>query len=505
MENKFTICTAIAYANAIPHIGHALEFIQADVLARYNRMKGKKVYFQTGTDEYGQKIFEKAEESGMTPQQLVDDNSAMFADLNQLLGISHDYFIRTTSEKHKKFVQEQMWKKLEQAGDIYKANYKGLYCVGCEKYIPEKELVDGKCAIHLKEPRLLEEENYFFKLSKYSEQILKLIESDQVKVVPTSRKNEILSVLREGLEDVSFSRPKSVLNWGIEVPSDPDHVMYVWCDALTNYLSGMEDKSFWPANVQLIGKDILRFHAAIWIGMLLSAGYELPERIYVHGFLTSEGMKMSKSLGNVVNPFAAAKLFGDEIGPDVLRYYLLKEIPTTDDGDFSMDRFKMIYSEELGNKLGNLVSRVASMNEKYFEGIVPSEEIMEHCRKQTDHIWAEIDKNFEAFDLKKGVEAILSYVDFLNKLVDDEKPWALAKTDQERLKVVIYNLLEGIRQVGVMIKPIMPVIAGKIEAMFEVNVSGDLILEELMRFGELKAGKLISKPAILFPKLEVTE
>lgn len=461
MSNKFYITTAIAYVNAAPHIGFALELCQADVLARYNRINGAETFFLTGTDEHGTKIQQKADELGLSPQELADRNSELFRDLAKRLNISNDDFIRTSSANHKKGAQE-IWKKLFDAEDIYEKEYEGLYCVGCEAFLLEKDLQEGLCSIHKKSPEKLSEKNYFFELSKYSQKIKELILSNELLIRPESRRNEFLSVLEDGLQDVSFSRPKKKLNWGVEVPNDPDQVMYVWCDALTNYITalGMDlgtngsdenFKKFWPANVHLIGKDILRFHAGIWIGMLLSANIAIPKAIYVHGFVTSEGQKMSKSLGNVVDPNQII----DEWGMEPLRYYLLREIPTGEDGDFSMDRFKVVYEDELANTVGNLIRRVVSMTIKYFEGNVPESDLSE-IQKVYGEAWDNYHNAINNFNIKVAIESMLEVARFANAYVEKNKPWELAKTDPERLKTVMGNLIKLCRVVGEMLQPIIP-------------------------------------------------
>ncbi len=514
-SGKFYITTSIAYLNAKPHIGYAMEVIQADVLARYHRLIGDNTFYLTGTDEHGTKIMQTAKDQGKTPREFVDSLSSSFVELKNILNLSNDAFVRTTDEHHMKGAQ-QIWQKMVDAGDIYKHAYIGLYCIGCEAFKTEKELVDGLCPLHNKAPEKIEEENYFFKLSKYSDVIKKKIESDELKIVPDGRKHEILAVLEEGLKDVSFSRPKKTVQWGIDVPNDPDQVMYVWCDALSNYLTAIgyneeseQYKTLWPADVHLIGKDILRFHSAIWIGMLMSAELPIPKAIYVHGFITSEGKKMSKSLNNVVDPVEMVNKYS----ADSLRYFLLKEIPTTDDGDFSQARFKVVYDSELANTIGNLVSRVLAMTHKYFEGKVPETtgKIPETTGKiletsvwnpatQTEIFWKSYDDAIEEFDLKKALEFAIGYAMEANKYVDDNKPWALAKTDMTKLAEVIYVLLEMIRQIGLALLPFIPGSATRILGYLNITDTKNYL--EQRTWGGLKAGISLQTVEPMFPRIE---
>ncbi len=505
MQKKFYVTTSIPYVNAKPHVGFAMEAIQADVLARFHRMKGEDVFCLTGSDEHGTKLAQCAKDMNTTPKEFADTISAAFRELKGTLNLDYDGFIRTTDDIHIRGAQK-MWSKLAEAGDLYKSGYEGFYCVGCEGFVLEKDLVDGLCPNHKKEPQKLKEENYFFALSKYNDRIAKVIESDEVRIVPESRKHEILSVIKEGLKDVSFSRPKKVLDWGIDVPGDPDHVMYVWCDALSNYITalGYEDESdlyrrYWPADAQIIGKDILRFHAAIWIGMLMSAGLPLPKSICVHGFITSEGMKMSKSLNNVVDPAE----FVNRYGTDALRYFLMKEIPTTDDGDFSKERFKIVYESELANSIGNLVSRVLAMTAKYFDGKVP-ENGMENLilKEKAVEIWTGYVRAIEDFDLKKALEVVADFAYFANKYVDDTKPWVLAKNeDNTELKQVIYNLLEMIRHISLLLKPFMPETSSKISGWLGGN-NEPFDFEKAIVWAGLVPGTQVEKAIPLFARVE---
>jgi methionyl-tRNA synthetase len=505
MPKKFYITTSIAYVNARPHIGFAMELIQADVLARYHRMIGDDTFSLTGTDEHGMKLETAAKEQGMEPQQLVDMNAAYFKELKEVLNLSYDHFIRTTDDYHEKGAQK-VWTLMNEKGDIYKDSYEGLYCIGCEAFVLEKDLVDGKCPNHNRVPEKLREENYFFKLSKYSEEIGKKIESGELKIFPESKKNEILFVIKEGLKDVSFSRPKKILKWGIDVPNDPDQVMYVWCDALSNYITGVgyghdeeKFKRFWPADVHLIGKDILRFHSAIWIGMLMSAGIELPKAIYVHGFITSEGKKMSKSLNNVVDP----NEYVNKYSADALRYFLLKEIPTVDDGDFSVERFKVVYGTELANNIGNLVSRVLAMTGKYFEGKVPeaskSEDIL---GPEVVKVWKEYQDAISVFDLKKALEIVAAFASYANKFVDDTKPWALAKEENTQdLARVIYALLEMIRHLSLLLLPFLPLTSAKISGYLGEKTE-NIDFAKAILWGGLQFGQPVQKADPLFARVE---
>ena len=458
MVKKFYVTTTIPYANAPPHIGFALEIVQADVLARWNKLKGKEVFFLTGTDEHGSKNYKTALNKKLSPQKFVDENAKYFLELTKKINISNNNFIRTTDKKKQWPGVIDLWKKLEKKGDIYKKKYIGKYCSGCERYVTEKELEKGKCVNH---PNLeieeLSEENYFFRLSKYSDRIINLIKNDKLKIFPKKWKNDFLGLVKDGLQDVSFSRDTKYLPWGIPVPEDKNQVMYVWCDALPNYLTGIgypnkKFKKFWPADVHVVGKDMLRFHAGIWPGMLLSAGLKLPKKIIVHGFLTSEGKKMSKSSGNVVAPLELLEKYS----ADTIRYFLLREIPFGDDGDFSEQALIDRHNNELANKLGNLISRVAGLIEKI--GIEKSEnKLLKKLNAK------KIEKLFENYEFDKALNEIFAFIDVCNEYVQNKKPW---KTKDKK---VLFELKESILKIAELLYPFMPSSAEKIKKQFSAK------------------------------------
>ena len=468
---KFYVTTSIPYVNAGPHIGFALEIVEADALSRYHRNKGEDILFLTGADEHGAKIVQAAEAAGKKPQEFVDEISGKFEALKGALNLSLDDFIRTSDKKRHWPSAQKLWLELVKADDIYKKNYKGLYCIGHEAFITEKDLIDGKCRDHKKEPEVVEEENYFFRLSKYSKEIESRIKNQKLKIVPESRENEILSFLKEGLEDVSFSRPTKDLNWGIPVPNDPKHTMYVWCDALSNYISalgyGSGDESklekYWPADVHVIGKDILRFHAAIWPGMLLSAGLPLPKSIFVHGFITVGGEKMSKTLGNVVDPFEVVKKYGT----DALRYYLLREIPSGEDGDFTYDKFEERYNADLAKGLGNLVSRVLTLAQK------SDVKEVKNFKSEIKTAGENVEKVMSEFKFNDALAAIWRLVASGDKYVDDKKPWA-SNSDSEEFKKTIGSLLYLISEIGKLLEPFLPETSEKISELVKNKKSGIL-------------------------------
>lgn len=516
-RNTFYITTAIAYTNAPPHMGHAYEFILADVIARYQRNQGKDTFFLTGTDEHGTKILRAAQEKGVSPQVFVDEIAQLFKDLDKNLLVSNDGFVRTSdANKHWPSAQA-LWKVLEQSGDIYKGVYKGLYCVGCEQFLQEKELVDGKCSIHNKVPESIEEENYFFKLSRYKDQIKEIIQSGKVNIVPEARKNEMLSLLNDEAEDVSFSRLEDAVAWGVPVPGDSTQMMYVWCDALANYISalgyGTEDdvkfKTFWPADAHVVGKDILRFHAIIWIGMLLSAGLPLPKNILVHGFITRDGKKMSKSLGNGIDPVDLVR----EYGAEAVRYFFSREISPFEDGDFSEERFIESYNANLANGIGNLVSRTLAMADKYFGGTVTRKLIQDIPPRKTletfsdskkveepsmlyliEHTYLPEYRAFmEKFEIHHAANVVWKLVQELDGYISDYEPYKLFKESPEKVENILWNLCVGISYISYMADPFIPETAEKIRGLFAIN-KGKPETPDVFHLGKLDAP--------LFPRIE---
>ena len=481
---KYYITTTIPYANAPPHIGFALEIIQADVLARWHKLKGEDVFFLTGTDEHGTKNYQTAKREGIDTKKFVDRNSDKFKELTKVLNISNNNFIRTTDKKVHWPGVIKIWETLFKKGDIYKKKYIGNYCSGCERFVTEKDLVDGRCPNHVNmKIEKISEENYFLKLSKYSEKIKNLIKSNKIKIIPEKWKNDFLSLIKDGLTDVSFSRDIKHLPWGIPVPEDNKQILYVWCDALSSYLTGIgfpkvKYKKYWPADVHVVGKDMLRFHAGIWPGMLLSAGIPLPKNIIVHGFLTVGGKKMAKSKGNVIDPLELVKKYP----ADCIRYFLIREIPFGEDGDFSEDALKARVNGELVNELGNLVNRSLSLAEK-FKGKVEG-------KKELKVDVSKIEKFVKNYELHRAIEEIFVFIKKVNKYINDKEPW---KLEGKELGNVLYNLVESIRIISILISPFVPETSLKINKQLGVK-SGKLEDCKFKPFkGKIKKGEHLFK------------
>ena len=462
---KYYVTTSIPYMNADPHIGFAMELLYADVLARYARQQGKTVIFATGTDEHGGKVAEKAAEKGLTPKAFTDEISKGFRDLGKLLNASYDRFIRTTDAGHEQRAQ-LIWKTLQK--DIYKGKYVGLYCVGCEEFVAEAvaKAHNNICPNHNKPYEKIEEDNYFFKLSAYAPAIQKAIETGELNIVPTTRQPEILNIIKAGLTDISISRPKDKISWGIPVPDDPTQVMYVWFEALMNYITVLgypehaDFKTFWPADVQIIGKDILRFHAAIWPGVLFALGLPPPKKLYVHGFISVEGQKMSKSIGNVVHPQQVV----EQYGTDVFRYYILRHIPSYDDGDFSWERLLNSYNSELANELGNAVQRTASMVTQYQKGVIGAIPVSQHDT-------AQYQEALENCQFDRALDHVWEQVRGLNQYIDEQKPWEIQKqNDAEHLREVLAYQVSSLLEVADLLAPFMPDTSVKIRQVFEEGI-----------------------------------
>lgn len=460
---KYYITTPLYYVNYKPHIGHAYTTVAADVLSRYLRSHGKEVFFQTGTDEHGGNIEKTALANNVSPQKWADDMSMEFKEMWKTLGIEYDRFIRTTDEKHKAQVQAIFEMMLKQ-GDIYLGNYTGLYCSSCENFLDESEVADGNCPIHKKELEKINEESYFFKLSKYEKPLLKHYELNPDFLSPHYRANEIVKFVERGLNDISVSRTK--VSWGIPVKSDPKHTIYVWIDALTNYITGpgfefgKDNKSFneiWPADVHLVGKEIYRFHAVIWPAMLMSLGLALPKKVYAHGWWTVEGEKMSKSRGNVIDP---RDLISD-YGLDPFRYFIFREVPFGQDGDFSAESFKRRYNSELANDLGNLFSRTVNMINKFLDSSMPDKPGNSHLFEKLLESQKDIEKDMETLQFSSALDKIWKNISILNKEVDSKKPWELAKTDKETLKKFLHEMVWCLRLISSWISPFMPSTAAK--------------------------------------------
>ncbi len=498
MTKNFYVTTPIYYVNDVPHIGHAYTTIAADVMARYKRQDGYNVMFLTGTDEHGQKIEKSALKAGVDIQAFTDKYSATFRNLNEALRISNDDFIRTTEERHKKTVQE-IWKTLFASGSVYLGSYSGWYAVRDEAFYQESELVDGKAPTGA-EIEWITEPSYFFNLSKWQDKLLKFYEDNPDFIAPNSRRNEVISFVKGGLHDLSVSRTS--FKWGIKIPNDENHVMYVWLDALFNYYSAVHNKErehFWPCDLHLVGKDILRFHAVYWPAFLMACDLPLPKRVFAHGWWTNEGEKISKSLGNTIDPH---KLIA-EFGLDYVRYFLMTEMPFGNDGNFSRESFISKVNSNLCNNIGNLAQRVLSFINKNCEAKIPVYgSFIADDQKLLDLSYALADKMRKHMDKQEihlAFEEVISLGSAANEYVDKQAPWALKKTDPERMQTVLYVLCECIRIVGIALLPIIPDSAAKLLDQLNIDVRN---IENMSAKYKLQSGATLPMPQGVFPRLQ---
>lgn len=510
MDNAYYITTPIYYVNASPHIGHAYTTIVADVLARYYRLNGYKTFFLTGTDEHGDKIAEAAAKAGVSPQEYTDRISEQFRTLWPELCVTNDYFIRTTDRNHVETVSGIL-QKVYDAGDIYFGHYEGFYCVGCERFYTEKELVDGKCPDHQTTPEHRKESNYFFRMGKYQDWLIQYIKDNPDFIRPERYRNEVLAFLREPLEDLCISRPKTRLTWGITLPFDDQYVTYVWFDALINYITGIgypdgeNFKTFWPVSQHLIAKDILKPHGIYWPTMLKAAGIEPYRHLNVHGYWNVDQSKMSKSLGNVIKPLDLK----DKYGLDAFRYFLLRDMVFGLDSSFSEDSFVQRVNSDLANDLGNLVSRSLTMAMKYCGGKVPAfQEPAEGEGALLDtsrNALAEVEAGFRDMSLHKVLIAVWEFINAANKYIVSQEPWNLAKDPANKVKLdaIIYHLLESLRIIAVFITPFMPGSAEKIFSQLGIKEREKQNLNSIRKWGGLQAGLELSKADALFPRIEI--
>lgn len=510
-DKIFYVTTPIYYPSDNLHIGHALTTTMADTLARFYRLKDYDVFFLTGSDEHGQKIERRAKEAGKNPQEFVDQIVAGFKNLWQCLFISYDDFIRTTEPRHIQGVQE-LFRKIYAKGDIYKAQYEGWYCTPCESFFTQRQLVDGNCPDCGRPVELLKEESYFFRMSKYADRLLNYIEEHPDFIQPEVRKNEMVSFIKSGLEDLCISR--TTFNWGIPVPVDPNHVIYVWFDALANYITALgygsdyaeKLEKYWPHVVHLVGKDILRFHTVIWPIILMAADLPLPKTVYGHGWLLMEGSKMSKSKGNVVDPLILLERYG----ADAIRYYLLREMPYNGDGYYSEEALVNRLNTDLANDFGNLVSRTTAMIEKFNDGLIPPKGITlpqdEALIKEGEELYLKVEEFLQNFRFAQALTAIMNFVNTANKYIEDNAPWALAKEEKkDRLHSVLYNLAEAIRIATVLLSPALPNTLDKVWQQLGLDKYPQLkTWQSVKSWGQIREGIRIRRGEPLFPRVVLT-
>jgi methionyl-tRNA synthetase len=519
-QSRYFLTTTIPYVNARPHLGHALEFAQTDAFGRYHRLRGDDTYVLTGSDENALTNVRAAEREGISPRELVDRNSALFLDLVQQLEFSVDQFIRTSADPRHAAGAQKIWRAVAAAGDIYQKLYLGLYCVSCELFYQESELVNGLCPEHGTPPEPVEEENYFFRLSRYGEKLHALISTDRLQVVPDTRKNEVLSFIERGLQDFSISRSvERAHNWGIRVPDDPTQTMYVWFDALTNYITALDYATdgplfqrYWlnnPNRVQALGKGVIRFHAVYWPAMLLSAGLPLPKTLFVHGYVNVAGTKMSKSLGNVVDPVELVQTYGSE----AVRYYLLRAIPATGDANFTMEAFEARYTADLANDLGNLINRTISMIGRYSEGEIPRSgeptDLERRLQLLGERVPATVFTAMDRYDPPAALDAVWELVTAANKYVEESAPWTLARevrtgaqVAEDRLHTALYTLAESVRLLSALLEPFLPSTSKRIRSQLGLPEVAEHDWKTRLRWGGTQAGIRVGKAEPLFPRLE---
>lgn len=521
VKPAYYVMTSIPYVNGRPHIGFALEAVQGDVLRRHHALKGEDARYLSGSDENALTVVQSAEVQGVDLVEMVASNAEAFRSIQEPLAVEYSDFIRTSTDPRHFPGAQKLWRKMDAAGDIYKRHYQGNYCIKCERFYREEELIDGKCPIHETTPEAVDEENYFFALSKYQDKLIELIESNELLVQPEHRREEMLSFIRGGLEDISISRQAlRGRGWGVPVPDDPDQVMYVWVDALSNYITALdyaEDDSelyttYWKGDgerVHVVGKDIIRFHVVFWPAFLMSAGEPLPTVVNVHEFLLADGEKMSKSRGNVIDPLLMVQLFG----VDALRYWFAREMPRSGDGNFSEERLIGRYNQDLANDLGNLVNRSVGMLQRYRSGVVPTVDANRESALKSIvlSVPERMDAALDAFDFRTALVAAWEIVTRANKFVDDEKPWEIAKAAKAgdesadaRLDVVLADLIEAIRVVGVVLSPFIPQGAERIAGQlgFSLADGGEVISRD---WNDALVGRELPKASPIFPRIEVEE